>query len=148
MVNGRRVFGKALCFILLFPQVLGCSLLGKLPAFKDGCYLGTAKTWIDANANGLWDEDEKPLAGVSFELKDGAGAGNYLHQPVSDENGEFFLSVFPNTCESLADFELVLSAAVPDGYRPTTPTAMPIPRAELLDQEMGEYLFGFILSSP
>jgi hypothetical protein len=148
MAGTRQAYGKILVFLFIIPQLLGCSLLGQLPAFKDGCYLGTAKAWIDANGNGLWDDQELPLAGVAFELMDGISEKNYLYEPVSGENGEFFLSVFPNTCESLADFELELRATAPEGYRPTTPTVMPITRAELLDTEMGDYLFGFILSTP
>jgi hypothetical protein len=147
-MNTGQSYRRMLICCLLFPPIIGCSLLNQIPAFKDGCYLGTAKAWIDANGNGLREADEQPLKGVLFELKDGMHDDNYLYQPESDENGEFFLSVFPNTCESLAGDELVLSVSVPEGYRATTPTAIVITAADLLDSEMGEYFFGFISSSP
>jgi hypothetical protein len=145
--TGKACRIRLLCMLLL-PQIIGCSLLNQIPAFKDGCYLGTAKAWIDANGNGLREADEQSLKGVVFELKGGAHADNYLYQSESDENGEFLLSVFPNTCESLAGDELVLSVTVPEGYRATTPTEIVITATDLLDSDMGEYSFGFITSSP
>lgn len=134
----------SLSILIIVPQILACSLLGRLPSFKDGCYLGHAKAWIDENDNGVWDNSEKPLMGVFFELNDGQGDYNYLYEPISDENGEFYLSIFPNTCESLEKVELILRATPPHGYRATTPSEIMIPKEELLDSEMNDYLFGFI----
>jgi hypothetical protein len=148
MVKARQAYRKILICFFVFPAIIGCSLMGQLPVFTDGCYLGTAKAWVDANGNGIREADEQPLKGVLFELGDGMHDDNYLYQPESDENGEFVLSVFPNTCESLAGGELVLSVTVPEGYRATTPTEIVITATELTDSEMGEYSFGFISGSP
>jgi len=130
--------------LVIVPLMLACSLLNRIPAFKDGCYLGHAKAWIDENENGVWDNNEKPLMGVFFELNDGQRDYNYLYKPTSDENGEFFLSIFPNTCVSLEMYELVLRASPPIGYRATTPREIIIPKEDLLDSEMNDYFFGFI----
>jgi len=138
----RRASWVLLPVLVIASQILACSLFSRLPAFKDGCYLGYAKAWIDENANGLWDDTESPLVGVVFELSD--GQRDYLYEPISAENGEFFLSIFPNTCESLAGYELVLRATPPQGYRATTPAEITISREELLSPELDDYLFGFI----
>ncbi|MBI9051310.1 MAG: hypothetical protein JEZ00_17940 [Anaerolineaceae bacterium] len=143
MMKYRRAYWVLLSILVIIPQTLACSLLGRLPAFKDGCYLGYAKAWIDKNDNGVWDNTEKPLMGVFFELNDGQRDYNYLYEPISDENGEFFLSIFPNTCVSLEKYELILQATPPQGYRATTPSEIMIPKEELLDSEMDDYLFGF-----
>ena len=144
MVKTGRAHKKALIFLAVFPAIIGCSLLGSLPAFKDGCYLGTAKAWIDANGNGTRESDEEPLAGVSFLLNDTIHDGNYLFEPVSDENGEFVLSVFPNTCQSLAGNGLVLRATAPAGYTADTPAEIFISDEKLLDSKKEDYSFGFI----
>src|SRR4030042_6542876 len=140
-------FGRT-CVILPFalaviPLSLACSLLSRFPVFTDGCYLGTAKTWSDTNANGIWEINGKPLPGVIFELKDGQSDTDYLYEPVSGENGEFFISIFPNTCESLAGYDLILRATPPPGYRAATPGELPIPLEGVSDLQMKEYLFGF-----
>jgi hypothetical protein len=143
-----QTYRKLLIGLFLFPQLIGCSLLGRLPAFKDGCYLGTAKAWIDANGNGIREEEEQPLAGVLFELNDRIHDGNYLYEPESDENGEFFLSVFPNTCESLAGHGLTLRATASEGFTASTPSEIFISDEELLDSRMEDYSFGFIPGTP
>jgi hypothetical protein len=139
---GRTVRAFAGWF-LLAPMVLSCSLLSELPAFKDGCYLGYARAWIDANGNGLREAEEQPLAGVVFELNDGKDDHDYLSGAVTGADGEVFISVFPNTCKSLQDSSLVLRAVPPEGYLSTTPAAVAISKDDLLDPEMQEFLFGF-----
>jgi hypothetical protein len=134
--------------MVIIPVSLACSLLHPLPAFRDGCYLGTAKSWIDENENGIWDTHEQPLEGVALELTDGQRDDNYLYDPLSDENGEFFLSIFPNTCESLESYAMVLRAIPPHGYQATTPAEIRIPTDELLDSELHDYHFGFIRQIP
>jgi hypothetical protein len=141
----RGAYGTLSLFILIVPPILACSLIGELPGFADGCYLGTAKAWIDENANGLWDTDEKPLPGVSFSLTDGKSDRDYLYEAVSKEKGEFFLSIFPNTCKSLKGYTLTLRATPPQGYQATTSSEIVIPQDELLDTDMHDYSFGFLL---
>lgn len=139
---GRTVRAIAGWF-LLAPMVLSCSLLSELPAFTDGCYFGYARAWIDENGNGLREAEEQPLAGVVLELKAAGDDHDYLTKAVTGEEGEFFISAFPNTCKSLQDFSLVLRAIPPDGYRLTTPAAVAISKDDLLGPELQEFLFGF-----
>ena len=144
MERFRKAYRALSLLIMIVPPILACSLIGELPGFADGCYLGTAKAWVDENANGLWDTAEKPLPGVSFSLTDTQSDKDYLYEPVSNEKGEFFLSIFPNTCKSLKGYTLTLRAEPPEGYKAATPSEIVIPEDELLDSEMHDYLFGFL----
>ena len=88
-----------------------------------------AEAWLDPNANGLWDKEEQPLAGVRFRL-DG-------DEKVSDSSGKAHFGVFPVWCQQQVEFEI--SALPPSGYEPTT--LLPL-RVRGLGP-LGKCLFGF-----
>ena len=82
----------------------------------------TVKTWIDANANGQWDEGEAPLAGVSCFTEGGYSVG--VGEAVSDLYGEAHLSTTLAGCPE----EGILTVWVepPPGYRLVTQGRLPV----------------------
>ena len=58
--------------------------------FTDGYRLGT-HFWIDSNANGIFDNNEKPIAGALIELFD--ANGTKLNQTTTDANGTYGFDV-------------------------------------------------------
>jgi hypothetical protein len=143
-MQDRCEINKVLLLIASLLTMLSCSLVELIPVHKDGCYIGYAKAWIDNNENGNWEEDEKPLQGVQFELFDGNSTKNYLYESISDTKGSHFMSTFPNTCESLALYKMLLRATPPKGYKATTPIEILLPKEDLLSNKMHDYIFGFI----
>ena len=145
---GKKGVSWILKFMVgIIPLILACSLLDRFPGFSDGCYIGWAKAWIDENENGIWDKNEKPLMGVLFVIEDSQQESNLNAESTSDEKGEAFLRVFPNTCRSLEEADLVIKATPPLGYRVTTPIQVSIPREKLLDPALQEFLFGFAIQT-
>ncbi|MCX6409236.1 MAG: hypothetical protein NT143_02160 [Actinobacteria bacterium] len=80
------------------------------------------KVWIDANANGIQDGSEAPLAGVQVQLlsPDGTIAddenGNPVAPVTTDSLGAYFIS-------GLAPGNYKVQFTLPSGYVFTTPTA-------------------------
>jgi hypothetical protein len=95
----------------------------------------TVKTWIDANANGQWDEGEASLAGVNCFAEGGYSLG--VGKAVSNQYGEAHLSTTLAGCPK----EGVLTVWVepPPGYRLVTQGRLPV---QLYATE--PLLFGFL----
>ena len=101
-------------------------------AMADCAWDFTAKAWIDEDKNARWDDGELPLQGVQVSFDLGPSYRPYgLHTERTDENGVAHISDF-GSC----GFTWTISAKIPKGYRPTTPT-------ELRTRSAGTYTFGF-----
>ena len=107
---------------------------GVIPLVGMGDY-----TWVDANANGIQDPGELPLAGVVVKLLNAAGtapvtdaSGNPVASVITDATGHYFIgNLLPGTYR--AEFDL------PTGYRFTSTGAgtsatdsNPVPTAQSL----------------
>jgi hypothetical protein len=96
----------------------------------DGIAEATVFAWVDADADGVHDADEPPLAGVEVLM-------DYPF-PVTDENGMVEASEFQPgcACDCWQNVELIIT--VPEGYRATTPAKVMLIGPNLT------YEFGFI----
>jgi SdrD B-like domain len=84
----------------------------------DCVWNGMAKTWIDSNHNGVWDNNEQPLKGIAIHVDDVKNKLINVALPVStDQNGNAKLEVWLPGCPSVS-FEVY--ADVPTGYQLTT----------------------------
>lgn len=106
--------------------------------FEDCIWGGTAKAWLDVNANGVWDNNEQPLGNVLFFVDD---THNKLKQvgsySVSNSLGEAELSVWLPGCPKVA-FEVYAQA--PDNYQPTSQIRI----SDEPEKKKREFQFGFI----
>jgi len=95
--------------------------------------------WLDKDANGVWDEGETGLPGVSLAVT-GPGISNTI---CSDEEGKAHLAakwiLRPGTPDP--EDKLVVHPTVPLGYRLTTVPQLPTTHA-------GPLQFGFVLDVP
>ena len=124
--DGRALRLCALVVLLLL--LTGC-------VSPDCEWNGVVKTWIDANGNGQWDEDEAPLAGVNCFAEGSYSVG--VGEAVSNQHGEARLSTMLAGCPE----EGILTVWVepPPGYRLVTQGRLPV---RLYDTE--PLLFGFL----
>jgi hypothetical protein len=127
--------------ILLLPMVCACDTAARWFGVHDGCLIGIAKAWIDENANGMWDNGEKPLADVVFIVDT---QHEITNDSTSNENGQADLVAFPYSCSSLRKTRTTIRATPPSGYQATTQIEVIISQDDLLDSEQGDYYFGFI----
>ena len=108
----------------------------------DAFWTVTAKVWVDANGNGLWDIGEQPLQGVEVWAKETPsthGNRDKLTWSLSDSNGEAELDLFLAGCPKVT---VEISATVPAGFHVTT-RGDP---AAVIDGELvkSTFLFGFV----
>jgi hypothetical protein len=104
----------------------------------------TAFTWVDTNADGIYDESEAPLAGVEFlklkgayimiEILDLENKTSKLYKPISNQEG---IAHFPvsyagvpaascvDSCKAGRE-KIIIEPRVPQGYRLTTPSRQSI----------------------
>jgi hypothetical protein len=109
------------------------------PEILADCFLGfNMLAWVDADGDGVQDEGESPLEGVTFAV-----VGPFAHsfsgtEVQSDAEGAALFSTWsPGGCHE--EFEFEISATAPAGYTPTTPSAITIPFPEARDIQA----FGF-----
>ena len=91
--------------------------------------------WFDANANGVFDPGEQPLARVKVYATGGFGED----ERFTDEEGKAsVVQLAPPDCflNCFNDFTVVVET--PPGYKPTTPTTLPF------TGENHTYQFGFV----
>lgn len=106
-------------------------------------WFGSARAWIDSNADGLVNADEPPLSDVPIHVDDVPNQFIDINWPViTDKNGDVQLSLSIPGCSETA-FEIYVE--IPEGYRATTR-----PRIEV-NLNLGEspntgrvYYFGFV----
>ena len=71
-------------------------------------------TWIDANMNGIYDTNEKPLGQVKV--------GIWYPSQITNEKGQANVGEFkPGCCGNCWENEKVI-VIIPEGYIATTPT--------------------------
>lgn len=103
---------------------------------RDCAWSGKAKAWIDANANGVEDAGEPPLAGVAVIATE---VGGFLSTGSSKKttgtDGWIALYLGLTGCPMR---EIALYASAQPGYRPTTAESIRVPPSN-----SGPFLFGF-----
>jgi hypothetical protein len=137
----------AICICAVGFVILGMPIMLQATPFlgiADCGWDDTALAWIDENQNGVWDNNEKPLAGVKFVADDIQHDFDAGHEAISDANGKAWVAVFPVACNGFDEIEIVLSAIPPDSYEPTTPREISIPQEAAQNAENDNFLFGFI----
>lgn len=101
-----------------------CPLLAACPRpFADCAWSGTARAWLDENANGSRDPDEQPAAGIQFWVDDVRNGLVRMSGAVSDAAGEAKIRVWMPGCPRVA---LEIYPQVPSQYRVTTPARVPV----------------------
>jgi hypothetical protein len=113
----------ALALVLL----TGCS--------ADCEWSATVRTWVDKNADGVWDSDELPLPNVNVFVESYDIPG--IPEAVSNEEGEAHLYALLGGCPRGVVF--FVYALPPPGHRPSIRSLKPATEA---DERMFE--FGFI----
>lgn len=104
----------------------------------------TALAWIDENQNGVWEDNEKPLAGVKFLADDIQHEYDTSDESISDATGKAKVYIFPVYCEGFDDIKVVISAIPPEGYKPTTPIKISVPIEAKINYINDNFFFGFI----
>jgi len=104
----------------------------------------TASAWIDENQNGVWENNEKPLAGAQFVVDDIRHDYDTSGDAVSNVNGEAGVYIFPVDCNGFGEIEIIIKAIPPDGYEATTPGEISVPQDAAENGENDNFLFGFI----
>ena len=124
---------KSSPYLLLLLLVVSCTLIGSgcVPFIVDGSADANVIVWFDANANGIMDQGEQPLARVKV--------GMGFPSEYTDENGRAAVAEFmPGCATDCWEGETVI-VEPPQGYKPTTPTEYQ------LTGEDQTFKFGFAL---
>lgn len=98
---------------------------------RDCIWRGTGEAWIDENADGVWEANERPLPGVQLTVND----PQFVIPQTTGVDGR---TAFRLGLRGCTDPDLIVAASPPPGYHPTTAPALlarPAPIA---------YQFGFI----
>ncbi|HET6596293.1 MAG TPA: carboxypeptidase-like regulatory domain-containing protein [Anaerolineales bacterium] len=106
-------------------------------------WYGSARAWIDSNADGRINSDESPLSDVQVYVEDLQNHFIDISWPaITDQDGDVQLSISLPGCSKTA-FEIY--AEVPEGYRATTKPriAVDLNLEEGLNIEH-VYYFGFV----
>jgi hypothetical protein len=108
----------------------------------DCAWYGSARVWIDSNADGQLDPDEPPLSDVKIHVHDLQSQFLDLSWPaITDQDGDVQFSVPIPGCSGSA-FEILVD--IPEGYRATTRSRIevrPDPWGSLSTERV--YYFGF-----
>jgi hypothetical protein len=81
-------------------------------------WYGSARAWLDLNADGQLNADEPPLSDVQIHVQDIQNQFTDISWPViTDKDGDVQLSVSIPGCSDTA-FEIYVE--IPEGYRATT----------------------------
>ena len=100
-----------LCY-LIYEREISYRLFG----LGDGQALAT--TWLDSNANGIQDPNEKPFANVFLWYGYNPSSGNIKYHFSTDEQGKWGEFLPGGRCD-----EVFVFAKPPDGFRATTDLA-------------------------
>jgi hypothetical protein len=110
------------CVVLVSLVLVGwCSTTVNTSAPQPAANCGfgvSARSWVDADADGTWDDTEAPLAGVTLVV-----LGDQRSQP-SDAIGQSFVG----GNGGCASWEAAASAEPPPGFTPTTPQPVLVPQ--------------------
>jgi hypothetical protein len=137
MKHYTKSFERILTFFAIL-LLLSCTACGS----ADCVYSDKAEAWIDANQNGVWDNEEKPLVGVQFFVDD--IRNNFQDvgdEAISDENGKAQLLVWLPGCPNVK-FEI--SAKSPEGFQATTPDRIPVSKDAFRNSQEDLFSFGFM----
>ena len=106
------VFTVAFIFFSAIHYILGTGYVA------DCTWYASARTWVDANADGLVNPGESPLADVKIHVDELQNQLATVSWPaVTDQDGNVQLNVSIPGC---ADTVFELSVDIPEGYRITT----------------------------
>jgi hypothetical protein len=84
----------------------------------DCAWFGSARAWIDSNADGRIDPDEPPLSDVKIHVDDVQNQFLDVSWPaITDRDGDVQFNVSIPGC---SDTLLAISVDIPEGYRITT----------------------------
>jgi hypothetical protein len=125
------LFFSTLHYILRVGGVADCS------------WHGSARAWIDSNADGLINHDEPPLGDVEVHIADVQNQLVEISWPViTDKDGVVqFTASIPGCSDTL--FEIYVD--IPDGYRITTKPRIEVNPDVLESSGMKRvYYFGFV----
>jgi hypothetical protein len=109
----------------------------------DCTWYASARTWIDANSDGLVDPGESPLSDVKIHVEDLRNQLTTVSWPaITDQEGDVQLHASIPGC---ADTIIEIYVDVPQGYRITTRPRLSV-RSELWETAgPGRvYYFGFV----
>jgi|GEM_PF-3056174 len=113
--------------------VVGLCLLGlfifRLTFIPECMWTGRIVTWEDRNGDGIWNNGETPLAGVTVRIEDKQRA---LTQTTNDESIVDMAFRYGCNLSELDGFRLGVKA--PPGYKQTTPSEMQVPIGKSSDQ--------------
>jgi hypothetical protein len=85
---------------------------------SDCAWYGSARAWIDSNADGRPNPDEQPLSDVQIHVDHGQNQFFNIDLPVvTDRDGDVQLNVSIPGC---SDTALEIYVDIPEGYRATT----------------------------
>jgi hypothetical protein len=108
----------------------------------DCAWYGSARAWIDSNADGLLNPDEPPLRDVQIYVEDLESEFMGINWPArTDRNGDVLLRV---TIPDCSDTPFEIYADIPAGYRVTTRPRIQI-KPHSWESQLSErvYYFGF-----
>lgn len=119
------------------------SFLNSSCGVADCVWTGYTIAWIDSNKNGILDQNEEPLQGVSVHVDDIKNKYIDVADTIqTDDDGEAFATVWLPGCPD-AEFEIYVD--IPQGYKLTTQ-----PRIKVYTDFFGNsdtqtvYYFGFV----
>ena len=108
----------------------------------DCAWYGSARAWIDSNADGRIDPDEPPLSDVKIHVNNVQNQVLDISWPaITDQDGDVQLSVSIPGCSKSA-FEIFVD--IPEGYRATTRPRIEVQQDPWQSPSRGQvYYFGF-----
>jgi hypothetical protein len=106
----------------------------------DCTWYASARTWVDANADGLVNPGESPLSDVKIHVDDIQNQLATISWPaITDHEGDVQLSVSIPGC---ADTIFEIYVDIPAGYRITTRSRLSV-QPDIWEHAGGVYYFGF-----
>jgi hypothetical protein len=150
VVGILATIGGAVCIVVIGLAISfyvdshwGNNSLDNKLAIADCGWNTTASAWIDENKNGIWDTNEKPLAGVRF-IADNVNYNDYLPEDsLSDKDGKAGLLVFPLVCD-MNNEKIIVYAVPPNDYKPTTVWRIIVPKEKVINNKNNDFKFGFV----
>jgi hypothetical protein len=131
------VFTVALLFFSAIQYIL------RAGEAADCAWYGSARAWIDSNADGLLNPDEPPLSDVQIYVEDLEHEFMGINWPaITDKDGDVLLRV---TIPGCSDTSFEIYADIPAGYRVTTRPRIQV-KPDIWERRLTErvYYFGFV----